>query len=109
MQRLNSYSDLERIVLDEVYFVLLNNYTYRPHLGKLRRVVRFSVRLTLLLATILVKQKVEFFQLLSLLTDTVLFRTPTNRTNLAWQVRRLALTEGEETEFLASYIRTEAT
>jgi len=84
VQRLNSRGDLERIVLDEVYFVLLNDHTYRPHLGELRRVVRFGVRLTLLSATIPVEQEVEFFQLLSLPTDTVPFRTPTNRTNLAW-------------------------
>jgi superfamily II DNA helicase RecQ len=78
VQRLSSQGTLERIVVDEFHYVLLNEDTYRPALLELRKITRFGVRLRLLSATIPVQSQVHVFRLLGLPTDIIPFRFSTN-------------------------------
>ena len=105
VHRLRSQRRLERIVVDEFHFILLPDSEYRPHLLSLRSLTQYATPLTFLSATIPVARQQEALRLAGVPGDTRVYREPTVRTNMAYEVREVEVRDDSREKDLIRYIQ----
>ena len=95
---------LERLVLDEFHYVLLPDHEYRPLLFNIRSLVRFGTPMTLLSATVPLKEESSAYRLLGVDGTVTKFRESTSRSNIKYQVDVLPQTHAVSLKELAAYV-----
>ncbi|OSS51886.1 hypothetical protein B5807_04037 [Epicoccum nigrum] len=105
VHRLRGTGRLRRIVLDKCHYVLLNDNEYRPQLLAVRQLTRFAVPLTLLTATLPPSLQQEAFRLLGMGSNVRVFREPTVRKNIRYEVDSTYSTERFTVDRMAAYVR----
>jgi superfamily II DNA helicase RecQ len=90
LNRLRATRQLDRIVIDECYIVLNQQYTFRKQMQQLGRLVAAETQMVMLTATLPPSEEDELFRRMYVERDQVeLFRAATARTNIAYQVIRV--------------------
>jgi len=95
VNRLQGTSKLDRVVVDEAHHVLDCGPKFRPKVRELGRIlIGWCTQLVYLTATLPPRDEREFFKVMRVPTqggiptrDVHIFRAPTTRTNIAYQVR----------------------
>jgi superfamily II DNA helicase RecQ len=106
VHRLRGSSRLERIVLDEFHYVLLDDHEYRPQLLAIRELAIFATPITLLSATVPPVLQEEAFRLLGLRGSVRVFREPTIRKNIRYEVDGTYVNKVVSVKDMAAYVKT---
>jgi superfamily II DNA helicase RecQ len=107
VHRLRDMGRLERIVLDEFHYVLMDDHEYRPQLLAIRELAQFATPITLLSATVPPVSQAEAFRLLGLSSTVRVFREPTVRKNIRYQVDSTYAKKHFGIDDMAAYVRTQ--
>jgi superfamily II DNA helicase RecQ len=105
-RRLAASGTLERIVVDEFHYVLLPDVQYRPHLLNLRSITQYGTRITLLSATVPFHEQRNALRLLGVPSDCKVYREPTLRTNIRYEVDYIQSKRVSTTE-IVEYVQRE--
>jgi len=103
INRLRSTYQLDRVVMDECHVVLDSGPDFRPKLRALgAEIVQWKTQMIFLTATLPPKDEEEFFKAVHIPQECVhMFRGPTTRRNIQYQVQEV---EGEEGETVVEAI-----
>ena len=86
--RLQTFRQLDRIIIDECHVILNNKSTFRRRLSQLGDLVRFQSQIILLTATLPPRYQSELFNRLYIKESEVkIYRSPSNRPNIRYSVR----------------------
>jgi superfamily II DNA helicase RecQ len=106
IQRLHYSQQLDRIVLDECHELLLNHDTFRPAFQHLHVLAQMETQMIFLSATLPPSQEKIFCDRLGIqLKGLHIFRAPTTRTNIQYQIQRVNSSHPQDLSCIIKIIR----
>ena len=88
LQRLQTFYQLDRIIIDECYIILNKKSTFRRQLSQLGDLISFKTQIVLLIATLPPRYQSNLFEKLNIKEFEVkIYRSLSNRLNIRYFVR----------------------